>query len=51
MRIPSRVTRKKIILGHTATKVPMTKTSNKEAVKSQWNNHNHKDYYKRKQST
>lgn len=29
-------------------KVPMTKTSNKEAVKSQWNNYNHKDYYKRK---
>ena len=32
-------------------KEPTTKTSNKEAVKSQWNSYNHKDYYKRKQST
>lgn len=36
------VTKKKFILGYTIMKEPTTKTSNKEAVKSQWNNYNHK---------
>lgn len=42
MWIPNRVTKKKFILGYTTMKEPTTKTSNKEAVKSQWNNYNHK---------